>query len=227
MTLKLPLIGPLVLCLAAGHAVLTWYHRDERPVLQVLTPPPDPWARTAAAAGDNQFLYRVWALHLQNAGDTGGRATPMRDYNYDFVLGWLATLQSLDNKSHLHTQLASDYFSLTPNEQDVRRITAFVLNDVALHPEQKWPWAIRAIQIATSRLKDYELALAISRDLNAYNVPDMPYGALSLPAVFLESLGRYAEARDAVEVIREKYADKMTADDIDWTDKFIQRLPAT
>ena len=225
MTRKLTLLGPLVFILAAAHAVFAWMHRDLRPVLEVLTPPPGHLAGTVAAAGDNQFIYRIWALDLQNAGDTGGRATPMHDYNYDLVIGWLETLQALDPRAHQHAHLAANYFSLTPNLADVRRIVAFVADDWALYPAEKWVWMVRGVEIATARLKDREYALALSQRLAAYDLPAISFIIMSLPAIFLEKLGRYAEARVALNEALQKRADTVTVDERAWAEDFILRLP--
>jgi len=225
MKQRLSSIGPLVFALAVAHAWFAWKHRDLRPVLDVLTPPPGLMASKAAAAGDSQFLYRVWALDLQNAGDTGGRVTRMADYNYDFVLGWLRTLQALDPRSHQHDFLAGNYFSLTPNLPDVRRIAEFIAGDVDRNPGEKWMWLARVIEIAVARLKDNEYALLLSQRLVGYNLPDMSFILLSLPAIFLEKLGRYAEARESIDGVLEARASTLTPDEKMWIENFIHRLP--
>jgi hypothetical protein len=193
--------------------------------LEVLAPPPGALARTAATAGDNQFIYRVWAFDLQNAGDTGGRATSMRNYNYDFVLGWLETLQALDPRAHQHAFLAGNYFSLSQKKDDVRRIVAFLAGDAALYPAEKWAWMARAVEISASRLKDTEYALALSQRLSAFDLPSAPFNTLILPAIFLEKLGSYNEARQAIENVLNDRAGTLEQADLNWAQDFLLQLP--
>ncbi len=222
---KLSFLGPLVFILAATHAIFAWLHRDLRTELAVLAPPPGALARTASAAGDNQFIYRVWAFDLQNAGDTGGRVTAMRDYNYDYVMGRLETLQALDPRAHQHAALAGNYFSMSQNAEDVRRVTAFLADDAAGYPMEKLIWMVRAIEIANTRLGDVEYALALAQRLAAYDVPSMPLRILTLPAVLLEKLGRYEEARATVKSALARQSSAHTPEDVNWANDFLLRLP--
>jgi hypothetical protein len=222
---KLTFLGPLVFVLATLHAIFAWSNRDLRAELEVLAPPPGALARTAAAAGDNQFMYRVWAFDLQNAGDTGGRATSMRNYNYDFVLGWLQTLRALDPRAHQHAFLAGNYFSLSQKKDDVHRIVAFLADDAARNPTEKWVWMVRAVEIAASRLKDTEYALVLSQRLAAFDVPSAPFSILILPAIFLEKLGRYEEARRVVESVLNDRAGAVEQTDLNWARDFLLQLP--
>jgi len=215
----------LVLYLAlAAQGALAWTHRDVRPDLDIIGPAPSAAVRQATAFGDEQLLYRIWALNLQNDGDTGGRATPLRDYNYGYVLDWLNTLGALDVHAHHHLQLAARYFSLTPNTDDVRRLVDFIDADVARAPREKWYWLAQAMSIAEIRLGDVELALMLSRKLAAYDPPDAPHWILMFPAVLLEKLGRLDEAESVMEEVRNRRWDILSQDERNYLEYFIQRL---
>jgi hypothetical protein len=149
----------------------------------------------------------------------------MANYDYDLVIGWLETLQSLDSRAHHHAFLAGNYFSLSQNEEHVRRVAAFLANDAALNPEDKWPWMVRAVEIAASRLKDDSYALALSQRLAAFNLSSIPFNVLILPAIFLERLERYQEARLVLEHVVANRSEPLAEDDQKWVESFLLRLP--
>jgi len=218
--------GGVVLSLVAlAHAAFAWHHRDLRPDLIILTKPPSPRVIEAMAFGDSQFLYRAWALDLQNAGDTGGRATPMRDYNYDYVIGWLETLRALDARAEFHAFLATHYFSQTPEKSDVRKVVDFIVRDAEETPQTKWPWFLEAAVIAQRKLSDLPLALSIAEKLTSYDFADMPNWALMFPALLLEQLNRPAEARAQIEGVVARRGDTFSEEDKLWVANFYRGLP--
>ena len=210
--------------LAIAHGVFAWNSRDIRPQLSIVTSPPSPATRDALAFGDHQLLYRFWALDLQNAGDTGGRATPMRDYNYDYVIGWLAALHDLDLQASHHVVLAAHYFAQTPNLSDVRRIVEFIVRDAEASPKEKWYWLTQAIALAETRLNDAPYALDIAERLARYDFPEMPHWIFMFPAVLLEKMGRTAEARAVIEDVQLKKRSVLTEDELLWIEFFTQKL---
>lgn len=209
---------------AVAHGVLAWTHRDIRPDLDIISPPPSAAVREASAFGDRQLLYRIWALNLQNDGDTGGRATPMRDYNYDYVLGWLESLGALDPRGQHHLVLAARYFSYSPNKDDVRRLVHFIDADVARAPNEKWYWLSQAVSMAEIKLNDLPLALTLARKLAAYDPPGAPHWILMFPAVLLEKMGQIDEAEAAMEEVRKQRWNDLTQDEHLYLEYFIQRL---
>jgi hypothetical protein len=216
--------GVALVLVAAAHGIFAWQNRDRRPDLAVVTQPPTAAERQALSFGDAQFLYRAWGLDLQNAGDTGGRATPMRRYNYDYVMGWLDALQTLDARSQFHTFLAAHYFSQTPNAGDVRRMVAFIVQDAAANPTSKWQWFVHAAVMAQRQLEDLPLALRIAEQMAAYDLPDVPPWARMFPAVILEKMSRKAEARALVEHVLSREQNTLSPQERAWGEDFIQQL---
>ena len=219
-------IGLLLLCAAAAHAVFAWHHRDLRPDLVVLETPPTAVQRTLFAFGDTQFLYRYWSSYLQNAGDTGGRATRMRNYDYDDVIGWLKTLQALDSKAQQHTFLAAHYFSQTPRMDDLRKVLAFIADDVAKHPARKWYWLTYAMPAAAKTLDDIGYALELSRQLASYDFPHMTGWNYLFPAIYLERMGRFDEARAEIAGVLETRRSKLDSGQLMWIEEFTRGLAA-
>ncbi len=214
----------LLYLFAGAQGYVTWTNRDLRPDLDIIGPAPSAAVRQVMAFGDEQLLYRIWSINLQNDGDTGGRATPMRDYNYDYVLAWLNTLGELDAYGQHHLMLAARYFSYTPNAADVRRLIDFIDADVARAPELKWYWLSQAVSMAEVKLNDLPLALTLARKLAAYNPPEAPHWILMFPAVLLEKMGRLAEAESEMEGVRKQWWNILTEDERRYLDYFIQRL---
>lgn len=217
--------GIALLLLAAAHGVFAWASRDLRANFTAISPPPTASARNALAFGDHQFLYRIWAFDLQNAGDSGGRFTRMGDYNYDHVIGWLDTLRALDPRAQYHDYLATHYFSQTPNPADIRRLVGFIVRDAESQPELKWYWLTQATTLAEARLKDMPLALEISLKAARSDFPDMPNWVRLFPAILLEKMGRYPEARKVIQGVQLRKGDALRPDEHLWIDEFLQRLP--
>lgn len=213
-----------MMALAVTHGALAWQSRLFRPDLSIIDPAPDALTRRALSFGDDQFLYRAWLLDLQNAGDTGGRSTPMRDYNYSYVLSWLEALQALDPLAQGHLQLAAHYFAMTPRTDDVRKMIDFVERDALRMPREKASWLVQAAIMAEVRLHDLDYALALSRRLVAQDIPDLPVVIRLMPALFLEKLGRAAEARAEVEKLAGDRGGSFTPQEKFLVNDILQRL---
>lgn len=210
---------------ACAHGVFAWHFSRVRPELMIMAPPPNPLAREAVAFGDHQFLYRIWAIDLQNAGDTGGRATALKDYNYEHVVGWLETLRALDPRSQFHTYLAAHYFGLSPKSGDIRAIVDFIVRDADAQSSFKWPWLMQATVMAENRLKDLPLAVSIAQKLAALEYAEIPVWVRFFPATLLLKLNRAEDARALVLDVRTRNARLMTTDDEFWADNFLRQLP--
>ncbi|MBL8631147.1 MAG: hypothetical protein JNM81_16050 [Rhodospirillaceae bacterium] len=219
----------VVLCLLAAfgaHAAIGWYLHKERPQLGILPPQPTDNAARAISFGDAQFLYRAFVLQLQNAGDTGGRFTPMRMYNIPAVVSWLKLLQRLDPKASHHTALATRYFSQSRQSDDLRILVEFIDQDVRLAPDRKWYWQTQAVALARDRLKDVPYALELSLAMRQYAqyVPEGLFWTLQMEPVLLEDLGRDDEARERMEQIVGRYGSQMNSAEQKWTKLFFERL---
>lgn len=220
---RFAIVGVLIAS-ALAHGFFAWVNRERRPTLVVLEAPPHATVRAVLSFGDPQFLYRVWSMHLQNAGDTGGRATRMVDYDYDHVLGWLQALQALDRDAQQHTFLAAHYFSQTPRVNDARRVAEFVVGDVTLSPARKWYWLTFVIATAQKTLNDLPYALDVARQLAGYDFPNMDAYNFMFPAIFLERLGRYDEARAEIARVLETRRHRLGPPHFAWIEYFTQGL---
>jgi len=213
--------------LALAHAGLATFNRGIHSSPPVMTPPPGEMSRKAMALGDDQFLYRLLSIDLQNAGDGGGRVTPISQYNYDYVLGWLRAVEALDPRSQHHYILAARYFSYTQHNSDLRRVVDFIFEKAARDPRRHWFWVTQCIELADHRLNDTEYALRISQTAATYDFPDVPAWVWMFPALLLEKLGRFDEATQVLESVRTQKASRLTPQEINWMNEVSLRLKSS
>lgn len=219
-----PLLLVAVAISASVHGSFAWVNRDRKPDLSIIDPPPGALEREAMAFGDHQFLYRAQVLELQNAGDTGGRSTPLNEYNYDYVVGWLRNLGALDPCAIHHDLLATRLYAWGREPAVLRKLVDFIVSDVANCPQRKWYWQTQAIAMANHRLNDQTYGLALARQLAAYDLPDMPFWIFLYPAVLLADMGQSEEALREMEEVRQTRGGMMTAEDKNYLDRFEARL---
>lgn len=208
------------------HGGLGWVLHNQRPKLGVLPPLPTESAIQAMSFGDQQFLYRSLVMQIQNAGDTGGRFTPMSQYNITEVVQWLTVLQKLDRNSSHYTALAARYFSLDENPQRIKSLISFIDGDVDRAPDRKWYWQTQAVAMANSKLKDANYALELSRKLNTFKdfLPSGYAWVLQMEPVLLADLGRSQEAREVMGQVVRDYGVRMTETEMNWTNGFLLQL---
>ncbi len=189
-----------------GFAVLqAWFVHDKtdgiRPGIEEMPPPPDGTALKALAFGDEEFLFRYLSRWLQNVGDGGGRVRPLRDYDYDLIVGWLETLDSFDAyKSDYVHELAARYFgevNIDPGR--VRKIVQYLRLVGIRDPAHNWKWLVWSAHTARS-LKDVDLLKGIARDLQSPELvnPDVPAWVRVLPVRLYHLADDDDDARDAL-----------------------------
>src|SRR5688572_18893035 len=81
---------------------------------------------TAFTLGDAQLAYRTIGLMLQNFGDSGGRVTAFRDYDYERLAAWLHLETELDPVSNYAPFLAAYYFSAVDNPQKISLLADYL-----------------------------------------------------------------------------------------------------
>ena len=175
-------------------------------------------------SGDEQFLYRSYAVELQNAGDGGGRVTPIAKYNFDYVLGWLEGVQSLDARANHHFFLAARYFSFTPDKNNLRRLVAFLADSASGDLQRHWFWLAQAVELAEHRLGDTPYALQLSLQLSRVDHAGVPSWIWLYPGLLYEKLGRYDEALAFLGQAAMEKDSRLTAAEKNWLEEITQRL---
>jgi hypothetical protein len=190
--------------------VIFWSQtRHIKPELEIVPAVPGKAALDAMSFGDNAFYFRVLALKLQNAGDSYGRFTPLKDYDYHKLALWFGLLDGLDNRSNMVPFMASYYFSQTQNVQDVRYIVDYLYAHATRDIEHKWWWLLQAIYLSIHRLNDMDLALKVATPLVNDKVPAW---AQQMAAVVHEKRGEMDDALRIMETIQRHSKDIPEAD---------------
>lgn len=218
------LLSVVLIVVAFGQATLSWSIREVRPTMGILPDLPQDRAADALAFGDSQFLYRYLALNLQNAGDNGGRVTPLKNYDYEKVVDWLALLDHLDVNSHWVIAMANGYFGQTQNTEDVKPIVRYMQSHVALDPERKWPWLVNAVNLARHRYEDDWLALDVARQLASYDYDAMNSASLQMPALILDDLAQYDLAIDEISELHARRGHEFRPEDNVWMRGYVEFL---
>jgi hypothetical protein len=146
---------------------LIWYFYTQNIKIEfTITPvPPSKIERKILAAGDDQLIYRMYAFHLQNAGDTFGETVPLKDYDYEKLEKWFYALSDLDWKSEYVPSIAGFYYSQSQNAKDNRYIVSYLEDFADKDPNNNWRWYSHAAYLANHKLHDYNRAVSISEKI--------------------------------------------------------------
>ncbi|MCI5049278.1 MAG: hypothetical protein MRY32_02975 [Rickettsiales bacterium] len=219
----LKLIAGLLLFVATQTA---FWHETNRiyPDMSVVPDVPGRQAIEAISFGDAQSLFRFYGLTIQNAGDTFGRFTSLRDYDYNKLYHWFGLLDVMDKESDFTPTMASYYFGNTPKVEDLQYIVDYLLEHVDGRVQQKWWWVTQAVYLSNHRLEDKEQALKIANMLQ--NQPGIPFWAQQMPAFIYEQQGEFEMAAKIIDNILQE-AESIPPHELRFMEYFVQeRLSA-
>lgn len=186
----------LALCLAAQSGY--WSHvRKIMPEMTIVPDVPGERAVRALAFGDEEVFFRLFALNLQNSGDTFGRFTALYKYDFEKLYHWFRLLDKLNNQSNYMPSMVSYYFSQTQNPNDVRYLVDYLEEYVAGRAKEKWWWVVQASYLASHKMGDLDRAVALAEMLRG--VRGIPIWAQQLPAFVREQRGEFKEALAIME----------------------------
>jgi len=148
------------------------------------------------AFGDDQLYFRVQALNLQFMGDSWGRSTPLKDYDYKLVYRWMSFLDQFDPKSSFLPSSAAYYYSKTQRPSDVTYLLDYLEERSFKNPEDNWWWLSQSIYLANSILGDKQRAIKIAAVLRGVKKEDLPIWARQMEAFLREDLGETEQAAD-------------------------------
>ncbi len=164
------------------------------PDMGIVPPVPSPLAVKALAFGDEAFYFRTQALKIQNAGDTFGRFTALKEYNYEKLYHWFKLLDSLDSKSNFVPAMAAYYYSQTQNTPDVKYVAKYLEEHSEKDLYNKWWWMGQAVYLANNKLNDKDWALSLAKKLASTPRDDIPLWAKQMPAFIYEQRGEEQQA---------------------------------
>ena len=132
---RLVLISALILQIMFWDSV-----KDIKPNLAITPEIPTANQTEAFSLGDHQAYFRIKTMELQMAGDTFGRTTALKDYDFPLLKKWFFYLDTLDSKSNFTPSIAAYYFSRTQNPPDVIYPLDYLEAHADIDPANKWWW---------------------------------------------------------------------------------------
>lgn len=213
-----------VVFLLGGQIALALTLRHDFPRRDVLPPLPSAHMADAQAFGDRQYFFRSAALDIQSAGDTGGRVVPIKNYDFDLLLGWMRLLEQFDPRSVIPVSLTAGYFGASQDATKLPAVVQFIRESVAKDPVQRWKLLFDAIYIAERRLGDPRLAVEIALQLSAYGPDVVPQVAAMAPAFVYEHLEERENAHAIVDDVRRRYEGRVTPAEQEWSLQYLNYL---
>lgn len=185
--------------------------------------PPAPKEHFAAiyGLGDEAFSYRINALMLQNLGDTGGRVTSLKDYNYEDLTAWFFLQDKLDPVSDHIPHLAAYYFGNVQEPEKYRPVLEY-LKMVGMRSEGiKWNWLYFAVYFARHKMNDLDKALELANALAKSENPKVPDMIRNMSAYVLNMKGSKQEAYSMLVESLKANMDSMSSENINSTLAYI------
>jgi len=97
-----------------GNQVAIWQGtKSIKPDLEIVPRVPSKEILKAYSLGDEEILFRYNSYILQFAGDTFGRVTALRDYDYSKLYRWWVLLDEVNPKSDLLAYMVGYYYGST------------------------------------------------------------------------------------------------------------------
>lgn len=207
-----------VALLLLAQAAFWWRTESIKPDLAIVPNVPGRAAVHALTFGDDQFFFRALAFVIQNAGDTYGRFTALKLYDYTKLYHWFTLLDTLDARSNMIPGLASYYYSQTQNTPDVRYVVDYLYEHATADIGHKWWWLVQSIYLAMHKLEDKDLALKVALPLVN---PAVPVWAQQMAAVVREKRGEMEDALHIMETIRDN-AENISGPDLKYMIYFVE-----
>ena len=197
--------GWLLLAVFAAQ-VAFWNHTHRMtPDMGIVPNPPSGTVLSALSFGDPQFMFRLMAFQLGNAGDTFGRNTALYQYDLAHIETWFTLLDDLDETSNLLPSNATYYFGQTQTKSDVKYMVNYLRKHAERDITKKWWWQAQAAYLAMHKLEDQDLALEIALPLKT--IEGIPMWARQMAAFVYEKKGEMGAAFDIIQTIAENAED--------------------
>lgn len=197
----------LLVAIFAAQVLVASTMLEYRERTEPITIPPSYETGLAVSLGDGEFFFRSSAMHLTNAGVSGGQTIPLKDLDFARLQEWFFLLDRFDSRSNLIPVLAGYWFGFTQYRPDARYIIDYLLARAENDPEQAWRWRLQAIYLAKHRVEDLDLALEIAEATAATDDPNAPFFLKQMPAFVLEDMGEEEAALILLKTIMATHPD--------------------
>ena len=181
--------------------------------------PPTPGLSGAlwSSLGDAQFAYRMYGIAIQNMGDTAGRITNLREYNYADLQKWFYLQHKLDPDSSHTPYLAGYFFGGVRDPEKLRYIVDYLVLAAGDGEGQKWRFLGQAAFLARFKMNDMDLALKLARKLSNFDNPDLATWARQMPVFILTAQGEKQAAYTMMVNLLKSDMDKLHPNEVNAT----------
>lgn len=201
---------------------LMWFAiRHSQGHWQNVPPVPDKAYAALYGLGDKSFSYRLNGIMIQNLGDTGGRFTPLQEYDYDVLAQWFFLEDYLDPNSDYIPYLVTYYFGGVQDVEKLRPILPYLEMVGERDYKEKWRWLAQAVFLARYRLKDFTIALRMAKTLASFERPNMPGWAKQMPAFIQVAQGEKKAAYSIMIELLKSSSDKLHPNEVNSMKIFI------
>lgn len=216
--LRFLLLSFVAIGLLATQVFFSFEARNLRPELGYVPTPPKASFLNVLSLGDKEFVFRAVALMIQNSGDTFGRFSALKLYDFKKLKAWFTLQDGLNSKSDIMPFMAAYYFSQTQNTKDVIYMVDFIYNHSIKDVQKKWWWLMQGMYLTNHKLNSPELTLKLALPLKD---PKLPVMAQELLAIVYEGRGEFEQAYDIIMDIQ-KNVDEIDEKELRYMQYFVE-----
>jgi hypothetical protein len=155
----------------------------------IVPPAPSRHLVKATSFGDEEFLFRILALRLQNSGDIFAGFVSLKKYDYSRIYDWMTILDKLNFESRIIPSLASYYYSQSSILEHKNYILKYLDEHSSRDIDKNWWWLFQATFIAKKDLNDLDKALYFAQKLAKNEAKEAPLWTKQMPAFISEKKG--------------------------------------
>ncbi|MFB3091441.1 MAG: hypothetical protein ACE1ZG_08910 [Gammaproteobacteria bacterium] len=188
----------IIILIIAFLCQITWSSSKPLSTINIkkLPEPPSQIESQLFGLGDSIAISKIFMLWLQAFDNQPGVSIPFKNLDYRRVINWLERILGLDPRAHYPLLAASRIYGVVEDEGRKRLMLAFIYEQFAKDPNQRWPSMMHAIYVAKHRLKDYPLALkyahAVAQQVTVNNIPSW---VKQMEIYVLEDMGEIESAK--------------------------------
>ncbi len=188
----------IIILIIAFLCQITWSSSKPLSTINIkkLPEPPSQIESQLFGLGDSIMISKIFMLWLQAFDNQPGVSIPFKNLDYRRVINWLERILGLDPRAHYPLLAAGRIYGVVEDEGRKRLMLAFIYEQFAKDPNQRWPSMMHAIYVAKHRLKDYPLALkyahAVAQQVTVNNIPSW---VKQMEIYVLEDMGEIESAK--------------------------------
>jgi len=188
----------IIILIIAFLCQITWSSSKPLSTINIkkLPEPPSQIESQLFGLGDSIMVSKIFMLWLQAFDNQPGVSVPFKNLDYGRVISWLERILALDPKGQYPLLAAGRIYGVVADDGKKRQMLAFIYEQFAKDPNQRWPSMMHAIYVAKHRLKDYPLALkyahAVAQEVSVDNIPSW---VKQMEIYVLEDMGEIESAK--------------------------------